>query len=557
MEISRRDFLRLALASGVVLGAEILGLTVLLTGKQRFKITDLGDSDGEEKIAVGSVEALNRRFDLKKLNPRLYEYLCDDEQEGEFVWEAVAYREKLGLLGFPLELVDYDPLTADERWELAPREFVNQLPAANWKVGELMREFLLTVLGKDAPRLVHKVAIAQDGASLSFVQSDESRFVELPLFYSPLDPTTFVLDLGHEAIGHPVDSVHGQYPAKKHFRVVAAKWQMLSQAFEIKGQFFNHPDDDVRPKLFAALGKAAGWEYIHNGDFSSLPGAARVAQKIFATRDERGQTFLPIYFNKSFCLRLGEKLFGEVRKAETFLQPTYEATLDWALGEIFAEMMKWSLVPATIFLPGETGNRTTVSDIQANPVLTDGVEKILALLHEKKVDINQIRVQIAAFQGNYGRPRQETAELQDQRLAPPTTNTTVSGREEKTTIALSYTENTLGNNLSFDFATLPLDQKEREDLETYFALYERARRKYPGAGENHNNPPASAQAFDLADRHVWEIEKIDEAMNRTNIFNFFAAVVDKTDLSDFVALFRENIPVLQNFLQRVEFDQGG
>ena len=270
--------------------------------------------------------------------------------------EIAGYRQKLGLTDMPKELGDLLYMTPAEiasycEWEGDPPEYQVEVPAKNVSYAARNWETLVGAFSREnASRLVA-------GAKGDLSYPDGMSFEPATRFccigdniHNRADIDIYTDYALHEACGHGSDpSIGAKYPPEVLISVEHGRWRALSTAFEIKGQFLNHPSDGVYPYFKRKLGytvalMARGYVQYSPVEISYEDQYQTMMQDI-AT--QRGVTVAELKFNKAVCREIGQRLSEGVRsntiKLSEYMHSYYQKAFESGLVEIYAEMFKYAL----------------------------------------------------------------------------------------------------------------------------------------------------------------------------------------------------------------------
>lgn len=326
---------------------------------------------GSVALAIGVGEEIADELSQEELYPQL-----TDIKE---------YRASLGLSPVPRELVGrLDSVDID--WEYEPR-FANTLPDSIRSYGMLNKSIQDVSFGENAERLVTEVGIdSKSPYSTTFSDFPKERKCNIPVSIYNTSLTSYAETVMHESIGHGSDpnKRHDLYPTRILLPMVHGKWRMLSQAFLVEGQFFNHPKDLMLPNLKKKLGEEFAFKF-RNGEempmFSNKKQSQRAIEECGRIASEHGVALSDLKFNKRRCLEVGERIFEMVTKeGATFGGDTkdwYESLVEDALVEIYAEMMRMAVMH-----PDQIG---------FNEEIIGGCTEILSSISEKDVDPEKVR----------------------------------------------------------------------------------------------------------------------------------------------------------------------
>jgi len=389
-KMSRRSFLK-AVGGGVAVGAAgYLGL------------------EGLEKISEPFFESSNFPENIRSL-PHLAERAEVARNMEEQLSEINKYREKLGSTALPAELADLENnfmenFISVEVWK-DPVEVKVEMPIMTRSYGEVVKDVMEKMYGEKSGRLVHSVYNdEQNPYGIFFKKSDRKVSLSWTISDIPLYPNFIDFAL-HEAAGHGSDpAVEGiKYPTSMLLGVEKGKWRALSKALSIEGQFFNHPGDQMYPVFKKNLGEAYARELVLEKRIPAYgKGLNSLEGPLVGLAQQQEVPVSDIKFNKQACFIIGHILAAaKISKEISFndnLQKAYNEQMDNALAEIYAEMIKY-----TILYPDR---------INHDEDILGGVEEICAAISgNEQVDLKGIRSSIFQINTELAELRREEEEL--------------------------------------------------------------------------------------------------------------------------------------------------
>lgn len=380
--MSRRDFVK-NLAIGTGLGA----IASVPLGEHFFSQHQQDiQTNSESSSPVRPTEAIQYDVIHTTINDG---EITVPENLRELFNSIMEYRAMIGLNSVPKEL--YESFQhPTEAWHYADRQFEISLPDHLKSYGMYTEDIINTTFGERAAQLVSTITVNPKEPGMTAFQPDEPREFYTGYYVSNTDILSDYNDLVlHEAIGHGSDPVFTPqpYPSDVLFKIEHGKWRMLSQAFSVDGQFFNHPNDMMRPQFQRQIGEQVALHFRHN-DLSTLFSTEDSYKKVRGILEnisrEENIPLEHIKFNKRISRLIGQQVFDQVTTNEVQLgedlRIQYESQVETALVEIYAEMMRMSILH-----PDEIGQ---------NPEIVQGCTEILSAIQGKPVDLESIRIAI-------------------------------------------------------------------------------------------------------------------------------------------------------------------
>ena len=372
---SRRKILRGAAGLAIGMGTGVVGGGAVIAGgsKVRSEIESMHQDSGVKVELVANPNYARR------------------VERQELLTEIADYRSSLGLSPTPPELAGkLDDMTTE--WLVPEREFQNELPEYLQSYGDENRRVQDIALGENAGRLVKRIVVDQtrpNALYFSGINGDRKCIVGPWLNQEPIDG--YIDAVLHEAVGHGTDPAPtlgtSIYPADVLFKVSHGKWRMLSQAFEIKGQFLNHPKDLMLPQMQKDIGRNIAQGFVNNNVEGLLAdGGIDVITGIVQEIAQReGKAPKDLKFNKRRSQEIGTKILEMQRQGNVHFskktQDWYDMSVEQSLREIYAEMMRMA-----ILRPDEIGS---------NPEIMSGCEEVLSAVQGKSVDLRDVHDAVA------------------------------------------------------------------------------------------------------------------------------------------------------------------
>jgi hypothetical protein len=335
--------------------------------------------------------------------------IAPDSETREFADKIMHYRRKLGLRELPFyygSSVDIDRFTD---WNSTPEEIRNELPDKNKSYGMRLKEVVEMAFGENGNRLISSVYTDNTAPSAVFFESVLRR-CGLPddvrnMAHINGDFDDYVL---HEAIGHGSDTAMVEagpiYPKEQFFQIELGKWKALAEAFDVEGQFFNHPDDMMFNHIKTSLGESVALYHVFSDDvdieeITNRRGMNKLTDTIQDIARRKGIEVEELKFNKSVCREIGEKIADPIRKGEFeargILYDSYRFSLEGALIEIYAEAMKYAIKYPEL-----------LSD---SPQILEGVAEVISAIRGSKVRVEDLGSVIGPIsQDVWARFRQES-----------------------------------------------------------------------------------------------------------------------------------------------------
>lgn len=516
MRLNRREFLRLAAlaAAGAVAGCQESPNQPTPNTPEPTS-TPLPESEDHRNYRERIESALAEK------NPELLAYLQEHQEHMEYLITALAHRTKLGLKSIPDTILNYKPKEATEQWSTEWGTFSGNLPPSMQSLNTIVKDYIQTAYSNQSFKTIREVKL---GDGTSFHPSMDERFITFPLYYNASKLWTFMV-VAHET-AHGVDPELYNYPPELFFRMWKAKWLMCAQAWDVEGQFLNHPDDFLHKHLNYQVGKEAARSCRWDDDFDQKPGSQLIRSVIEEVKQKLGVVAetKDIVYTRRFVYEMGILLTKKIREGQldTFLQELYESTLSWGMVETWAEMMKWGFLPPQIydFEDGKKAAETT----QQNPEIVYGVQETLSILQSKELDFAQEQEHIVQVFEHF----QTLPSYEEQ--APLVEKTEEELQEEH---AWDLINDFLKGGTALQDEVLPKLSGKPLDLFTrYLVAYQDIIRDFPGASEFHHDPEAAFNVFDPKYLAAWNTDFIMEVMNRDTLKNLIKEILrgeDKTE----------------------------
>ncbi len=436
-------------------------------------------------------------------------------------------RFKLGIKSVPPELSQYNSSKAREDWN-KDRAFENDLPPSMKEISDDTENLLKIILGRNYSKMVRGIRIWGGTA-----YSPGDGKVLVPQFFS-LSNKYFVMLMLHEALGHGTDPAvflapeNGfKYPPEIFYNLEIAKWQMLSQSWSVPGEYLNLPEDEIHKVVWATSGRAVVEKYyFDNKNFSNLEGALKLKELMDQTASELNMAPDTIVYTKKFNYLLGQKIQIEMANgSEFFIQNSYEDNLSGSLVEIFAEMIKWSLLPKSM-LSDDPRGLSTATKTQNNPIIQAAVRSWLENIRGETVDLDNVREDLYKYYLTLPPvippPVPKVGSIAPTQSATPMVSPTLTHDQMNYQKAQEIKDQFLVGQ--------KLPPTQDTVLSTYLNLYLEIDRIYPRAGEEHGDPERSILVFDPPTLNVWETEKITQAMRNSRLDNLFLKIAKKEAL---------------------------
>lgn len=488
--ISRRSFLEVA-AGGAIGG-------VIGTGLLKMR-------DHEVKSAIGFLE--------DAVNPELYQ-------------DIINYRRTLG---YTSDLLLFDRATVSPDSQGA---FLNSLPESLSEHGDVVKNTLDIALGENATRFVKEVKVGESAPSGIFFNVGPERSCNISYSYSsPAHSQDFLNIALHEAIGHGTDPdlTDGIFSFQNLIQAEHGRWKMVAQSFSVPDQFFQHEYDQMKPFLERELGAAIAWTYRTQGFETNIRTGQDTLQKVLDNiAHEEGKSLQDLKFNKRISKKIGNEVLALVRSGDVQLtgglQQTYEANMDTALFEMYAEMMKLSI--------------TSPEVLQGNPEILEGCEEVLSAIQQKKVDLQSIREQLRNLKIE---------------SVPVSNYHTVQANEFESDETKKQDANSiLANEQQFqNFASHTIDaegdsEKPSSILSNFSDCYAQVLREYPELIETYT--AHLDEAFD-PELDIWEIKRIEWAMDSA----FVRESLKSEQSND--SVIKEKTDILREFINSSAFNR--
>jgi hypothetical protein len=498
-------------------------------GRREFlKMVGLGLATGAAAGAAGkaSAEIISK---MKKNPESIYENIAEmrevSSEMDRIIPNVMQYRKELGLEQLPVEMVMleedfYSNFISQDTW-VEDSEIQVAMPVNTRSYGEHIKNTMEIIFGRNAGRLVKNIETPEDDPhGIKFTVG--KRRVALPEEVDSIpqypDFVDFIL---HEAAGHGSDPLNAiyEYPSLVFVKTEEGKWEALSKAFSVEGQFLNNPGDLMVPKLEKDLGAEFSRELI-SGVENPIKGSGmeRMVETIEKIANQQNVKSSEVKFNKKACRALGSVLLEE--KADQNLsfgktmEKNHQALLDESLTEIYAEMVKYA-----ILYPEKINNDEDI---------ISGVKKVISAISGKEdVDLQELRREI--LEEN----REIIAMSKKEKELEGVANDVILGEAVQEDLGKQEEE-------VQEFVTVISEQQERKsdyerfmfdgllpkDLETTLnedgkrLLYNYAQACSTVASEYnllaYNTNPELNWDFDPR-MHIWEIEKVEEAIGNSYI----------------------------------------
>lgn len=506
--ISRRDFLKM-LGAVALVSFDVVGLTKLWP-----------------KLSSPDINSLDSYLDKHK------EYL-------PYVNQLMKSRLELGLTSFPKEVSTYQPDRAVVLWNEAKADFSNQLPPTAKKVGQVTELFLQTVY---EPAVKKTIKGIKNGEGTYFDLGD--RFIGYPQFYGQ-NKLNFLMTMAHEGAGHGVDpGPCSYYPPEMFFKLEAAKWRMLSRAFSVEGQLLNLPEDSVHKQIYAYLGRTAVEAYVKNPEFSKLLGSSEIRDLVSEVKPEDAK------FTKRLVYIFGQRVHKEMMSGKKFfLQEGYENQLTNSLVEIYAEMVKWTLISPSMFPPSDTSGIEAARKIQADKEIFEGVKETVEIIRGGTVDMERLKNTLTNLYDQLPDVLEEIPA--SPKLSQPTSTSAPTLTPEQVVYQRANELTTMflkGREIPEEIFS-NLDTESRSSLGKYLNLCRIILGKYPRAGEEHLDPEMSIEAFDPPTMNFWETEEITASMKNSVFKEVFLDALSGKGIKKQGDYIKQGTIVLQKFIE--------
>lgn len=448
--------------------------------------------------------------------------------------EMMTYRRRLRLRREPKEFETYSPLQATIDWYSTPAYFRSELLSLQSYIGPAAEGFLKAAYPKNITKLVRGIA---EDTGIFFINAIDRRLILLPSYYQPNILEVALLTY-HEGAGHGVDpEMFSGYPPEKFFELEAAKWQMLSQADSIPGQFLNSPDDTIHRQVFANVGRLAGQAYVLDRNFAVSPSAGVIKDAVGKVAKLLGVNTTKPVFTKRFCYDLGQLLYPEIKNGRVFsFQDAFEDVFSIVLGEIYAEMIKWSLIPVDLIPAGNETVRNSAVQTQNNPVIRQAVERTIKSVSEEPANMDIIHERI----------RRIYFEVQPVPVAVSIHNPE-SLREQPVMATIKQTASLGPDWFVINQMTRGLDPETKATLEEYFLLRYKLLSNYSGAAARNVDPEEDIKAFDPPFLHAWESDEVARAVSADLLVEYLRAKADGSDISGYIDDFRNYNEILKTY----------
>jgi hypothetical protein len=324
-----------------------------------------------------------------RLPPQVYtdgKSLIDDDLDQKII-DTAHYRELFQLPSLPDELKE-EQNAAPRDLEKFTTTFENNLPSFMSSYGERVKQLSSIIFGPLSEGIVRSVTM---NPSLTSYASFEQETRELTLSRNihtghPID-NGFLDIFMHEVAGHGSDlrNTKGLFSAPDRIRGAHGKSRALSQALLVEGQFLHHPGDQMLPKIQLGLAMSIGQKYVDKSIQDYIKsGMDNLLNALDQKAKEKGIKKEDLRFTRRTCVELGSELFYNVLTKRIILTgelyDSYVNTVEGALDEIYAEMVRYSILyPEKIFY---------------NREIIEGVTEELSTLYRKPIDLVELREKI-------------------------------------------------------------------------------------------------------------------------------------------------------------------
>lgn len=498
-------------------------------------------------LIVGHNEAVSKSGLPEPETPTNTEIL----ERSRKVQEIQKYREALGFSGLPRELMQALEQPKKE-WASAPASMEIRLPEYIKSYGMRVAEVMGNIFGDNARKILHGVTIDQ-GAPFGMSFNPGSREFNVPqnVYGLPIHPN-FLDYIFHEGVGHGSDPAFAWnvYPKDTLIDVVHGKWRMLSQAFSIENQFFNHPGDLMYPLLKKQIGEEMAIKFLTSSLSEALEDGDSISfvqNLIEATAEEERasgrniKSAQDLKFNKRICKRLGEGFMANLRDGRVRLKgktkEDYEGKVGGALVEMYAEMLRYGFLHP--------------NEIRDNPEIRAGCKEIACAVSGRDFDLDQLKEQVKVpGQEVLVRNKDEKTVIDSIDKGEPLPNTKTMKPEEIEAAKKQeeeYKRREKVFQLFMKNGTLPDNQVTDHDQLALLQDFGNACWKIAGVYPPLKNTFAVHlnESFD-PDMHAWEIRRIESAMNSGFIRDLLVKL-EKAEPLDFNHI-TEKVTILHEFM---------
>ncbi|MFZ1721406.1 MAG: hypothetical protein WAU07_02775 [Microgenomates group bacterium] len=407
--LGRREFLKrfvilLSTHTGIV-----ASLTNVFRGKYNHKRDNGINSKADKVTATTASGSEDEILDDEISDDEISDILTDNsieeadaallsQKEKIQLSSIFTYRKKIGLKGLPVyfdlsKLLSQDVLLSNNKMEPSISNSSKTVRSYRIWAEKMARE----VFGARAWNIINGFYTDRINQGTHYSNNGVHIPTKIHEYYPQLYNATGLFL--HEMIGHAADTEalfneDRLLPKSTIIAVEYGKWKMLSQAFNVRGEFFNHRGDLMMPKIKLAtareFAKALKIEKI-NPSLLILDSHKRKNVLDALLKKTGKQRLEDIVFNRHVCTLLGDILFEQCNPRESIvlserLMEIYTSALDSALVEIYAEMMRTTLEPN----PDRLKSNNFMS-IRENNLISDGVKTIIEAYRGEKVNLERIR----------------------------------------------------------------------------------------------------------------------------------------------------------------------
>lgn len=324
--------------------------------------------------------------------------------------------------------------------------------------------------------------------------------------------------------------------------------------FDVKEQFLNHPGDMMKSFLARTMGKEIGFAFTKKAEQECLNwiGIAFLDDEIDKISKESGATKETVKFNKKNCKRIGMALINGQRTSgimfRDLAQETYESSMQTVATEMYAEMIKYSLL-----YPDLIGNDSKIINginLVFNTISNGLFNFQSAREILRKIDNSHIQERNDIEQEIINNPLEQeiNVEQSDVEKDQAIINEKVEIIEDLQVVKdnkLSYEECTTSGELQgserFDSDNLELAKKYMRTVKQIVATYPILMRGFASHLDEIFDPYL----------HIWEIEKIESAMESGFISKLlFDEIDDQQQISKDLT---EKTQVLVDFINSEAF----
>lgn len=529
--ISRRNFLK---------GAGALTTTA---------VVGFGAPDGNPS----HVDVDDYRYDSQKADDLLANL---EPEQIEGLGKIREYRIKLGLTPYPKTILE-SVIKGNTEWQFASDPFKNELPETLYSYGMLNEHLQNSAFGENAGRLVRRIQVNPNSPNeFSFLGSSTDRVCTIGYNTSihPLD--SYGITALHEAIGHGSDPSDNSllYPLPLLIDVEKGRAQMLSQAFDIEGQFYNHPNDLMYPLLKRKMGELIA-NRSYKGNLSEVfegEIAPSVAKNIIhAECETQGPGAEELKFNKRMCERLGELFIDHNRSGAIPFSPevkkVYTTQLESSLKEIYAEMVRLTLMDASL--------------VENNNDIINGLTTVLSAIQGKDIDLEKVRSAMSAIPQEVVDRREMEVEWVAALLPKPPLHPEFGksiGYDDNPQFLRARQQNTNFVRQVDAFTQFVSEGKLPDGVKSSYASavcleFAQARSAIEGVYpflKTVTNPSLDSQ-FD-PNLHIWEIHEVEGALANSYVRSLLTKLAEKPFEID-VAAVSQKTKILNKFIESPAF----